>query len=92
MPSLAGFGRIALELRAGQIVEQDFEFGLEQGLSTLLQEAEQFRLVRQQLVEAATDCPSAPDRRPHPADRPSRFVHTIAGAAATRCRDRSIGK
>ena len=53
MAPLAGLGRIALEIRAGQVVEQDFEFGLEQGLPTLLQETEQFRLVRQQLVEAS---------------------------------------
>jgi hypothetical protein len=53
MPSLAGFGWITLEVRAGQIVKQDSKFGLEQGLPTLLQETEQFGLVRQQLVEAA---------------------------------------
>jgi hypothetical protein len=53
MPPLAGLGWIALEIRAGQIVEQDFELGVEQRLPALLQETEQFRLVRQQLVEAA---------------------------------------
>jgi len=40
-------------VRAGQIVEQDFELGVEQRLPALLQEAEQFRLVCQQFVEAA---------------------------------------
>src|ERR1700757_1643684 len=52
MPPLAGVGWIALEIGAGQVVEQDFEFSLEQGLPALLQEAEQIGLVRQQLVEA----------------------------------------
>jgi hypothetical protein len=53
MAPLAGVGRITFEIRAGQVVEQDFELGLEQGLPPLLQEAEQIGLVRQQLVEAA---------------------------------------
>src|ERR1700740_3148885 len=53
MPPLARLGRIALEVSTGQIVEQDFEFGLKQSLPALLQEAEQLRLVCQQLVEAA---------------------------------------
>ena len=40
------------KVRAGQIVEQDFEVRSEQALPALLQEAEQIRLVHQQLVEA----------------------------------------
>ena len=50
---LAGCRRVAFEIRAGQIIEQDVEFSLKQRLPALLQEAEQVRLVRQQFVQAA---------------------------------------
>ena len=50
--SLADLRWVAFEIRAGQIVEQDFEVRPEQALPALLQEAEQLRLVRQQLVQA----------------------------------------
>ncbi len=71
MPSLAGVGRIALEVSARQIVEQDFELGLEQSLPALLQEAEQNRSCVPAACQGSdTDCPSAPGRSP----RPSRFV------------------
>ena len=52
-PPLAGLWRIALEIRAGQIIEQDLEVGLEQHLPALPQDAEQLQLVRQQLVKTA---------------------------------------
>src|SRR6201997_5360884 len=50
-PPLAGFWRIACEIRAGQIIQQDLEIGLEQRLPALPQEAEQLLLVRHQLVQ-----------------------------------------
>src|ERR1700750_2191390 len=50
---LAGRRRIAFEIRTGQIIEQNFEFGLEQSLPALLQETEEIRFVHQQLVQAA---------------------------------------
>jgi hypothetical protein len=50
-PPLAGRGRIALEIAAGQVVQQHLEVGLEQHLPAPPQETEQLRLVRQQLVQ-----------------------------------------
>src|ERR1700758_9035 len=50
-PPLAGFWRIACEIRAGQIIQQDLEIGLEQRLPALPQKAEQLLLVRQHLVQ-----------------------------------------
>ena len=49
---LARLWWIAFEIGAGQIVEQDFEVCSEQALPAVLQEAEQIRLVHQQLVKA----------------------------------------
>jgi hypothetical protein len=53
MPPLAGLGRITLEIRTGQIVEQDVEFGIKQDRPAGLEKAEQIGLVHQQLVETS---------------------------------------
>ena len=84
----AHFGRIAFKMCAGQIVEQNLEIRPEQTLLSLLQEAEQLRIVHHQLsrhryrLSLCARAKSAPSTSPI-------ALRTIAGAAATRCQPRS---
>ena len=53
MATLAVFRRIALEIGAGQIVEQDLEARTEQAFPARLEKAEERALVGYQLVQTA---------------------------------------
>jgi hypothetical protein len=53
MAALAVFRRIALEIGAGQVIQQDLEARTEQAFPARLEKAEERALVRDQLVQAA---------------------------------------